>query len=149
MEIHRLSGHNRGMMASQIYTFTVSSKERCSVLDINHQVNQLIEKSGTKEGICHIFVPHATAAVIINENADPNIGTDLLGALEKTVPFRADYLHDKVDGNAAAHIKAAIIGPSETIPIIEGKPALGDWQDIMLTDFDGPKKRTVIVTIIS
>lgn len=93
-----------------------------------------------------MFVPHATAAVTINENADPNIGEDLQEALGKLIP-EGIWRHDRIDDNAAAHIKAAIIGPSETVPVKNGKLVLGTWQSIMLMEFDGPRERRVIVQL--
>ena len=93
-------------------------------------------------------IPHATAAVTINENDDPNIGIDLINALKKTVIEHDGWLHDRIDNNAAAHIKSALIGPSESIPVVGGRLALGTWQNIFLCDFDGPRsRRNVIVSV--
>jgi secondary thiamine-phosphate synthase enzyme len=91
-------------------------------------------------------VPHATAAVAINENADPNIGEDLQEALAKLIP-EGVWRHDRIDDNAAAHIKAAIIGPSEMVPVKNGTLLLGTWQSLMLVEFDGPRERKVLVQI--
>ena len=102
--------------------------------------------AGVDEGLCSVFVPHATAAIVINENDDPNLCTDLLDALAKLVP-EGVWRHDRVDNNGAAHIKAAILGPSETIPVRGGRLLLGTWQAIMLVDLDGPRQRRVIVTV--
>lgn len=131
-----------------INEFSVSSERQFQVIDINSKVEEAVSGSGMKEGLCVVYVPHATAAIIINENYDPNIGTDLMDALDKAVPLHAGYMHDKVDNNAAAHIKAAIIGPSETIIVKDGRLMLGTWQDVCLADFDGPKDRKVYVKII-
>ncbi len=130
-----------------IKEINLSSKSEFDMIDINKQVTEAVKESGVNEGICTVYVPHATAAVIINENADPNIAKDFLDATDKIVPLHAGYLHDKIDNNAAAHIKAAIIGPSETIPILNGNLGLGTWQDINVVEFDGPKTRRVIITI--
>ncbi|MBW2972634.1 secondary thiamine-phosphate synthase enzyme YjbQ, partial [Candidatus Woesearchaeota archaeon] len=100
-----------------------------------------------KDGLCNVYVPHATAAIAINENADPNITLDIIEALDKMVR-EGGWRHDSIDNNAAAHIKAAIIGPSETVPIENGRLQLGRWQDIFLCCFDGPRKRRIIVTAI-
>ncbi|MBR9676255.1 YjbQ family protein [Candidatus Woesearchaeota archaeon] len=127
----------------------INTSSGFQIISINERIEDIVEDTGIKKGIVNVFTPHATAAIIINENADPNIGTDLIDALERMVPLRAGYLHDRIDGNAAAHIKAAIIGPSQNIPIRHGELLLGTWQDIMLCEFDGPKIRKVIVTIIS
>ncbi|MCK4589188.1 MAG: secondary thiamine-phosphate synthase enzyme YjbQ [Nanoarchaeota archaeon] len=97
--------------------------------------------------MCQIYTPHATAALAINENWDPNIGLDLLNALDQLIP-QGKWLHDQVDNNGAAHIKSAIIGPSETIPFINKKLQLGRWQNIIFCDFDGPRKRKIIITLL-
>jgi secondary thiamine-phosphate synthase enzyme len=125
----------------------ISSTKRLDVIDISAEVEKAIRESGVKNGICTVYVPHATAAVIINENYDPNICDDFSEALSKLVP-RGKWRHDDIDGNADAHIKAAICGPSETVPIRDGKLQLGTWQSIMLADFDGPRQRRLIVQII-
>lgn len=128
-------------------SFTVSTTKHQQIIDINEQVKDIVRKSGIKEGLCTIYVPHATAAVIINENADPNVMLDIIDALSKIAP-EGKWRHDKVDGNADAHIKSAILGPSEIVIIDKGELQLGKWQDIMLADFDGPRTRTVLVRII-
>lgn len=128
---------------------TISTTKAQDVVDITDQISALVTSSGVKEGLCQVFVPHATAAITINENADPNIGVDLINALEKAFPTRNNYLHDRIDGNAHAHVKAAVVGPSETIPIKNGALMLGTWQDLFLCDFDGPRKRTVHVMVIA
>jgi len=126
---------------------SVKSTKKQQIVDITSQVNEIVKKSKTSRGICHIYTPHATAAVIINENYDPNVCTDILNALDKLIP-QGVWLHDKIDNNAAAHIKSAIIGPSEIIPIRDNKLQLGQWQDIMLCDFDGPRQRKIYVKVI-
>ena len=128
-------------------SFTVSTTKHQQIIDINEQVKDIVRKSGIKEGLCTIYVPHATAAVIINENADPNVMLDIIDALSKIAP-EGQWRHDKVDRNADAHIKSAILGPSEIVIIDKGELQLGKWQDIMLADFDGPRTRTVLVRII-
>jgi len=125
---------------------TISTTKRQELVDITHKVEEIVAKSGTKEGLCNIYVPHATAAVMINENVDPNIGLDILDALDKMVKS-GGWRHDRIDNNAAAHIKSAIIGPSETIPIKNSQLTLGTWQNIFLVELDGPRKRTIMVTI--
>ena len=126
--------------------FFVKTRRRCQVIDITARVQEIVEQGGSAEGLCCVFVPHATAAVTINENADPNIGEDLQDALAKLVP-EGIWRHDRIDDNAAAHIKAAILGPTATVPIESGKLRLGTWQTIMLLEFDGPRERRVIVQI--
>jgi secondary thiamine-phosphate synthase enzyme len=115
-------------------------------------VERAVAEAGIDAGQATVFTPHATAAITINENDDPNIGRDLTSALDRMVPLHAGWLHDKdkIDNNAAAHIKSAIVGPSETIPIAGGKLCLGRWQNVFLCDFDGPRpERTVLVSILS
>ena len=125
---------------------TVSSRRRLEVLDITREVAAIVSESGAEEGICSIYVPHATAAVVINENADPNLADDLLEALGNLVP-EGVWRHDRIDDNGAAHIKAAILGPGEVVPVREGRLLLGTWQSIMLVDLDGPRLRRVVVTV--
>ena len=127
----------------------LKTAQQQELIDITSQVKEIIRKKGIKEGICLVYAAHASAAIVINENYDPNICLDIIDALNKAIPLHNNYRHDKVDNNAAAHIKSAIIGPSETIPISQGKLRLGHWQSIMLAEFDGPRKnRTVIVEAI-
>jgi secondary thiamine-phosphate synthase enzyme len=116
------------------------------MVDITRQVGDLVKQTGVKDGLCLVFVPHATAAVVINENADPNVCQDILDAMGRLVPEGA-WRHDRVDNNAAAHIKATILGPSETMPVQAGALRLGTWQSLMLVEFDGPRDRTVIVEV--
>jgi secondary thiamine-phosphate synthase enzyme len=97
-----------------------------------------------------VLVLHATAAIVVNENDDPNIGIDLLRALDDAIPDHANWLHDRVDDNAQAHIKAAILGPSETIPIADGELVLGTWQGIILVELDGPRAvRRIAVSLVA
>lgn len=116
------------------------------MVDITQQVADVVQQTGVKDGLCLVFVPHATAAVVINENADPNVCQDILDAMGRLVPEGA-WRHDRVDNNAAAHIKATILGPSETVPVHGGALRLGTWQSLMLVEFDGPRDRTVIVEV--
>ena len=126
----------------------LSSSKKQELIDITEKINSIIKKSKIKYGICNIFAAHATAAIIINENYDPNICLDLLDALNKLIPAGI-WRHDKIDGNADAHIKSAILGPSETIPIKKSKLDLGQWQSCMFAELDGPRsRRRIIVTVI-
>ena len=100
--------------------------------------------------MCIVYIPHATAGIILNESADPNIKRDFLSALDRAIPKHAGYLHDRIDNNAHAHIKSAIVGSSVTIPVSNGHLGLGTWQAIMLCEFDGPRaRRRVVVKIIA
>ena len=128
--------------------FTLSTSKKQELIDITDKINAIIKKSKIKNGICNIFAAHATAAIIINENYDPNICLDLIDALNKLIPSGI-WRHDKVDGNADSHIKSAILGPSETIPIKNNKLELGRWQSVMFAELDGSRNsRKIIVTII-
>ncbi len=126
--------------------FFVKTTRKFQVIDITPKVRQIVEADTAREGLCCVFVPHATAAVTINENADPNIGEDLQEALAKLFP-EGIWRHDRIDDNGAAHIKAAIVGPSETVPVRNGRLLLGTWQSLMLVEFDGPRERKVFVQI--
>ncbi len=130
-------------------TITISTSKKHELIDITKEVEEIVINSKAKQGICLLYVPHATAAITINENADPNIQTDIIKAINKIVPEHDSYLHDSVDNNAAAHIKSTIIGVSKTIPISNGKLQLGTWQDIFFCEFDGPRSnRNIIVKVI-
>jgi secondary thiamine-phosphate synthase enzyme len=115
-------------------------------VDITGQVEEALREAKVSDGLCLVFVPHATAAVVINENADPNVCEDILEALTRLIP-EGRWRHDRVDNNAAAHIKATILGPSEAVPIRGGRLGLGTWQSLMLVELDGPRNRTVIVEV--
>lgn len=121
----------------------IQTNQKQEIIDITSQIEKLID---VQEGVCLVYVPHATAAIMINESYDPNIMIDIIDSLNSLIP-QGKWKHDAVDDNGAAHIKAGIIGPSEQIPIINGKLGLGQWQGIMLCDFDGPRKRKIIVVI--
>ncbi len=127
--------------------FSVHSGKRQEVIDITESVKKIIAESKVKEGICLVYTPHTTASIIINENWDPHICDDFLEALSSLIP-KGKWRHDAVDGNGDAHIKAALIGPSESLVIEKGNLVLGRWQSLMLADFDGPRERMVIVKII-
>jgi secondary thiamine-phosphate synthase enzyme len=129
--------------------FEISTTRPCECVDITDRVRAVVRESGIDAGLCHVAVLHATAAVVVNENDDPNIGVDLLSALDRMIPEHPGWLHDRVDNNAAAHIKASILGPAETLPIENGDLLLGTWQGIMLVELDGPRGgRRVAVTLI-
>lgn len=133
-------------MTPQMREFFVKTTRKSQILDITLRVQEIVEQDGAADGLCCVFVPHATAAVTINENADPNIGEDLQDALARLIP-EGTWRHDRIDDNAAAHIKAAILGPSEIVPVKDSRLALGTWQSLMLVEFDGPRERRVIVQI--
>jgi secondary thiamine-phosphate synthase enzyme len=124
----------------------IHTQKTQEMVDITAQVTEVVQQTGVRNGLCLAYVPHATAAVVINENADPNVCQDILDALGRMVPEGA-WRHDRVDNNAAAHIKATILGPSETVPVRDGSLQLGTWQSLMLVEFDGPRERTLIVEV--
>ncbi len=129
----------------------VETKKRLECVDIRARVNiaikELSSKKGKSRGICNIFTPHATAAIAIIENYDRNICIDFHAFLEKEIP-KGVWLHDRIDGNGDSHIKAAIIGPSETIPFEQHSLCLGRWQSVVLVELDGPRKREVVVSVV-
>lgn len=137
-------------MAHFSKVFSVTTQQKHQIVDITRAVQESLRESGVHDGQLTVFTPHATAAIAINENDDPNIGTDLLNALSKLVVEHDGWLHDRVNNNAAAHIKSAIVGASESIPIIDGHLCLGTWQNVFLCEFDGPRhERRVIVSVVS
>ncbi len=121
--------------------FQVKTTEPTQCIDVTHQVEDVVRRSGVERGLCHVMVLHATAAIVVNENDDPNIGLDVIHALDRVIPEKAGWLHDRIDDNAHSHIKASLLGPSETIPVEKGDLVLGRWQGIMLLEFDGPRER--------
>jgi len=125
--------------------FRIRTSAKREMVDVTDRVADVIRRSGLREGICHVYVPHATAAIVVNENDDPNVCVDILDALGRQVPDGI-WRHDRIDNNAAAHIQAAILGPGETVPVAESRLALGTWQAIMLVELDGPRDRRVVVT---
>ncbi len=119
----------------------IKTNKKEELVDITELVENKIK---IQNGLINVYVKHTTAAIIINENYDPNICTDILTCLSKLIP-RGIWLHDKIDNNASAHIKASILGPSETIPIKNKKLQLGQWQSIMFVELDGPRTRKIIL----
>jgi len=116
------------------------------MVDLTARVTEIVAQSGVGDGLCNIYVPHATAAIVVNENDDPNVCVDVLDALDRLIPDGV-WRHDRVDGNAAAHIQATILGPGETLPVHQGRLILGTWQAVMLVELDGPRSRRVVVTV--
>jgi len=125
---------------------TVKTSARFEMIDITGRVAAVVRESGIKQGTCHVFVPHTTAAVTINENADPDVPRDILAALDRIVPLSEGYRH--AEGNSAAHIKASLFGASLNVLIDDGALLLGTWQSLFLCEFDGPRTRNVLVKVI-
>ncbi|WP_346355738.1 secondary thiamine-phosphate synthase enzyme YjbQ [Azotosporobacter soli] len=121
------------------------STPREGFIDITKQVEKAVLEAGTRKGLCQVFVPHTTAAVTINENADPDVVTDMLTALNAMVPKLA-YRHR--EGNSRAHLKSSLLGASVSLPILEGRLALGTWQGIYFCEFDGPRDRKFCIQIV-
>ena len=124
---------------------SIRTHSRSELMDITALVRDVIHKSKIENGICYVFVPHTTAGITINENADPSVRQDILMGLDKLVPWQGDYTH--LEGNAAAHIKASLVGSSETIPVEKGDLVLGTWQGVFFAEFDGPRRREVWIKI--
>lgn len=134
----------------KIYTATIeaSTQHPRELVDITRYVRQHVQRSEIGEGLCSLYAQGATAALMVQENDDPEISLDVLECLDKLVPEMV-WRHDRIDSNGAAHIKAGLVGPSETIPITGGLLALSTWQNVFLCDFDGPRStRRVLVTIV-
>ncbi len=125
--------------------FTIKTTKHNEIIDITDKVNSLIKN--VKEGIAVVYVAHATASIIINENYDPKIRDDIINCLDKLIP-NGIWKHDIVDNNAAAHIKSTILGPSETLIIKDGKLVLGQWQSLALVELDGPRQRKILIKVI-
>ena len=134
-------------MAFHTATLELPTSKKLQTVNLTQRVRSELKASGIENGLCTVFVPHTTAAVTINENTDPDVQTDILNALERAVPTSAQYYKHE-EGNAHAHAKAAIIGSSQTVPVQGGKLLLGTWQAIYFCEFDGPRNRKVVVTIV-
>jgi secondary thiamine-phosphate synthase enzyme len=127
-------------------TLRLRTKERLEVIDLTARVVEVVRAAGVPDGLCTVFVRHATAAIVINENADAGFRLDLVTALSRMFPDGV-WEHDKIDDNGAAHLKATVLGPSESIPIRDGRLALGTWQGIALVECDGPRDREIVVDV--
>ena len=125
--------------------FTVRSEQRNQMIDITREVQRVVEHEGVKDGMAVIYVPHTTAAVVINEGADPDVQRDIMATLQKLIPGQSDYRH--LEGNSDAHIKSALIGCSQTLLVKEGRLLLGTWQHIFFFEGDGPRTRKVFVNV--
>lgn len=124
----------------------VQTRRKREVVDLTREVADAVARAGLAEGLCTVFVRHATAAIVINENADPGVRADIIAALEKLYPDGV-WEHDRVDDNGAAHLKAAFLGPSESIPVRDGRLLLGTWQGVALVECDGPRDREIIIDV--
>jgi len=127
--------------------FSVRTAQRSQFVEITAEVQRIVTASRIQQGLCHVYVPHTTAGITINENADPDVVHDMMAALDKIVPWESrDYRHG--EGNSAAHIKASMMGSSVRVFVAQGKLQFGTWQGIFLCEFDGPRTRKVWVEIV-
>lgn len=127
----------------------LSTRQREELIDITDQVREAVRRSGVQEGLAALYAQGSTAAVMIQENWDASVPADVVNLLAKLIP-RGVWLHDRVDGNGDAHLKAGLVGPSETIPIIEGQLGLSRWQNVFFCEFDGPRaNRNIVVTLLA
>ena len=138
-EAHRSTG-------SFTRTLTIKTSRRTELKKVTAEIQSAVRDSGCTEGVCHVYVPHTTAGVLINEGADPDVAHDMERTLDTLVPRLGDYAH--AEGNSDSHIKTALVGPSQTIFIENGRLALGRWQAVFFAEFDGPRARELRVKIV-
>jgi secondary thiamine-phosphate synthase enzyme len=126
---------------------SIQTQRRTEFLDFSEKIQAIVGRDAVDSGICHIFVPHTTAGLTLNENWDPAVQQDILQTLDRLIPTSNDYKH--TEGNSAAHIKATLIGFSASLPVQDSKLLLGTWQGIYLAEFDGPRTRRVLVKVMA
>jgi secondary thiamine-phosphate synthase enzyme len=129
-----------------IHTLKVNTTRRTQFVNVTEQVQQAVEKSRSADGVCYVYVPHTTAAIMINECADPDVASDLEGAFDRLIPFEGPYRH--VEGNSDSHMKSVLVGASQAIFVEDRKLKLGRWQGIFFCEFDGPRERYLQVKVI-
>jgi secondary thiamine-phosphate synthase enzyme len=130
-------------------TISIRTRRREELIDITEEVKAIVHKSGVRDGLVSVYAQGATAATMIQENWDESVQTDVVHLLQKLIP-KGVWLHDAQDGNGDAHLKSGLVGPSETIPVIDGVPGLSTWQNIFFCEFDGPREeRRIIVTLVA
>ena len=129
-----------------MHTFRVMTSAQTEFINITQSVQDVVKKTGVEDGICVVFIPHTTAGITINENADPSVVQDIVMELNKIVPFKDQYHH--MEGNSPAHIKASLMGFSQTFFIESGMLVLGTWQGVFFCEFDGPRNRKVHVKVV-
>ncbi len=133
-------------MAKKLHTFTINTEEKQSFTNLDRHLEEALRESDVEKGIMVVYCPHTTGAITINENADPDVKTDLELGLNETFPNKSAYIH--MEGNSDGHMKSSVVGASETLIISEGTLILGMWQSVYFCEFDGPRTRTVYVKII-
>lgn len=124
----------------------VRTRQHAEMVDITAEIAGVVQRSGIREGLAVVYVPHTTAGVTVNENADPDVVHDLLGALDRAVPWRQDF-YEHSEGNSAAHMKASMVGCAQTLLIADGRLALGTWQGAYFCEFDGPRSRRAVIRV--
>jgi secondary thiamine-phosphate synthase enzyme len=130
-------------------TITLQTRQREQLIDITPEVREIVQASGVQEGIAHIYAQGATAAIMIQENWDASVPSDVVDLLRKLIPPGV-WQHDEQDGNGDAHLKAGLVGPSESVPIIDGALGLSTWQGIFFCEFDGPRQqRSIVCTVLA
>jgi len=130
-----------------VHKLKIETESQLEMIDVTAGVRRFVKESGVVRGMCHLYVPHTTAALTINENTDPNVRKDMIKELLKTIPLQDDYLH--AEGNAAAHILSSLLGTSQSILVENGKVVLGTWQAIYFCELDGPRSRTILLRIMA
>lgn len=133
-------------MAKNLFKFQIETHQKQSFTNLDHLIQETVQASGVQDGMILVYCPHTTAAITINENADPDVKTDLKLGLNETFPNRADYVH--MEGNSDGHMKSSVIGASELLILANGEIILGMWQSVYFVEFDGPRNRTFYVKII-
>lgn len=133
-------------MGKSLFRFEITTRERQSFINIDSYLQEAIQQSGVKDGILVVYCPHTTAAITINENADPDVKRDLKLGLDETFPNKKEYVH--MEGNSDGHMKSSVVGVSETLIISEGHLIFGTWQSVYFSEFDGPRRRMFYVKII-
>ena len=126
-------------------TFSVTTTKQSQMIDITHEVKRVVAEAGVREGLCTVFIPHTTAGVTVNENADPDVPHDMLMEVNKIVPLQDGYKH--AEGNSAAHLKSTLFGCSTNVIVADGQLCLGPWQSVFFCEFDGPRERNVWVQV--
>lgn len=133
-------------IAMHTTTFDVKTHSRSEMIDITDHVRRAVSQAGVSDGTATVYIPHTTAGVTINENADPDVVHDVLAALDEAVPWRQDF-YQHGEGNSAAHVKSSLVGCSALVPVADGKLVLGTWQAVFFCEFDGPRTRRAIVSV--
>jgi secondary thiamine-phosphate synthase enzyme len=145
--MHRRSPKHWWVLVSKAHEISIRTDRRNQIIDITEKIRKIVNDSGVEDGIASVFVLHTTAAITINENADPSVKSDMLGFLEHLIPQDAGFRHS--EDNSDAHIKSSLVGPQVSVTISNGELVLGTWQGIYFCEFDGPRSRRVIVKVLS